>query len=116
MKICAGRKTSRERWHAVLGSDNNPWVPSDGDCSCVKTTRPHPVAREHQTRCRIRLWKVTRPRAILWIKLSYLELEGSSRQPTKPICICGIIIGLPEGLLGLLVMKEYPLGDGAREG
>ena len=50
----------------------------------------------------------------LKIKLSYLELEESTRRPTKPICDYGAIIGLLDELLGLLVMEEFPLADGAR--
>jgi hypothetical protein len=50
----------------------------------------------------------------LKIKLSYLELEGSTRRPTKSICDYGAIIGLLDELLGLLVMEEFPLADGAR--
>ena len=71
---------------------------------------PNTISRV-QTRRRIRPRAATRD---LKIKLSYLELEGSTRRPTKPICDYGAIIGLLDELLGLLVMEEFPLADGAR--
>ena len=45
-------------------------------------------------------------------KLSYLDLEGSTRGPKKSICFYGDIIGLLDGHLGQPVMKEFPLDDG----
>ena len=49
----------------------------------------------------------------LKIKLSYLGLEGSTGRPTKSICDYGDMIGLLKWHLGLPVMEEFPLADGA---